>query len=932
MSSSSYGENGSSGQSSGTEYEEDAPPPPRRGAKPRHSLRRLSADDTPSRVYKDPSSESSNSSGDDDFEPPAPKPTPSRKRGEIKSNIRRTGTKQKRKSTPRKKMSRNGKPKRRRSDSGEEWDESSEESSSSSEEDDDSDDSDFGAPSRTKKKPASTRKKTPAKSRGRSARASLGADRSGNGMGSDAEEETEYEVTPGGARRPKRSCKSETEEKMKMYARRDRETEKEALADVLEDDDMELLEKSDDPDAQSSSDEDGKQRPNARRNGLKCDRSAKRAKKRSSYDDDDDSYRENESSEKSESSDASDEGELEDSDDELAKKRTRRSSRNSSPLRKRPPASASRDIDEDDIGTADESSADESTAPAFLTSPAKRPSSAYGCTRARGRTPLKIIDKDASDTSDEPSTKKRMSKRRRRKKTAQDSSASDTDEVYPDEPQQCLKSPYKLKTTHINCPSLTDEITLVDLPKDGPHVCYVAPDGKTRHCFTLDTMYRIAISKAKKPDANSGWMSEESKETLHFLQPPHFRSEMDDDLLDQIASRFGRSALVIEESDIYKRMKGLGTFSVDDDMDNFDEDGDFNPRRGPVVNFNDRFQEYMRTQMGSQDIYCCPLCYTEADRRQGQDDEMGEDDSDSELDDATMNKDFFLFLDDPLTILGSLDGGQFEVAGTFCFRLLSGLKAHLKDVHNVNLREIQGNDLFNRFKIRTGDGLLQNWLKRSNGRSKTLKQGDMMNYWLDGYNQDFIQLLDRMDRVQLKVRRPGEDVSDFSTSFPRRSDKVWRVLSGPYSKDDEDVGEFIVGESDESEVDGGVQINRNFTPDLSGGAKFKSPEEQLIEHLQNSKRKQFDSSGSDSSESESKGSASSDDELEVLQPKDHGCSEVESDDEWTKSKYHRKKAEANRKEDSDDEVFMEDDVRPVKGGTPKNKRVLDDSESDDDPF
>ena len=613
---------------------------------------------------------------------------------------------------------------RRRTDSGEEWDESSEKSSSSSEGgDDDSDDSDFGAPSRGKKKPALIRKKTPAKSRGRSARASRSANRSYTELESESEEDAEYEVTPGGARRPKRSCKIATEEKMKIYAKRDRESEKEALADMLEDDDKELLEKSDDPDARSSSDEGiGAQRSNAR-NGLKG-HSAKKTKKRSSYDDDDDSYRESDSSEKSESSDASDEGELEDSDDELAKQPTRRrSSRNAQGRRKRPPASASRDIDQDDIGTADENSADEGNAPALLTSPAKWQSSAYGSPRARGRTQLEIMDEDGSDTSDEPSTKKRIAKRKRRKQTEKDSSASDTDDLCSDEPQQCLKSPYKLKTTHINCPSLTDEITLVNLPKNRPHVCFVTPDGKTRHCFTLDTLYRIAISKAKKPDANSGWLSEQSKERLQFLQPPHFRSEMGDDLLDQIASRFGRSALVIEESDIYKRMKGLTTFSVDDDLDNFDEDGEYNPGRGPVVNFNDRFQEYMRTQMGSQDVYCCPLCYCEADRRQGQDDEMGEDDSDSELDDATMKKDYSLFLDDPLTILGSLDGGQFEVAGTFCFRLLSGVKAHLKDVHRVNFKEIQGNDLFKRFKIRTGDGLLQTWLNRSNGsRSVTLKQ------------------------------------------------------------------------------------------------------------------------------------------------------------------------------------------------------------------
>ena len=49
-----------------------------------------------------------------------------------------------------------------------------------------------------------------------------------------------------------------------------------------------------------------------------------------------------------------------------------------------------------------------------------------------------------------------------------------------------------------------------------------------------------------------------------------------------------------------------------------------------------------------------------------------------------------LFLDDPLTISGSLDGERFEVPASFCFRRLAGLKTHLKAVHGVKTLDMEG--------------------------------------------------------------------------------------------------------------------------------------------------------------------------------------------------------------------------------------------------
>jgi hypothetical protein len=85
--------------------------------------------------------------------------------------------------------------------------------------------------------------------------------------------------------------------------------------------------------------------------------------------------------------------------------------------------------------------------------------------------------------------------------------------------------------------------------------------------------------------------------------------------------------------------------------------------------------------------------------------EMIEDDAsdDDDDDDENVNEkkeDRFSFLDDPMTILGHLDHQKFEIASTFCFRLLTGVKNHLRSVHHVDLTILEGNDLFKRFQVR----------------------------------------------------------------------------------------------------------------------------------------------------------------------------------------------------------------------------------------
>ena len=109
-----------------------------------------------------------------------------------------------------------------------------------------------------------------------------------------------------------------------------------------------------------------------------------------------------------------------------------------------------------------------------------------------------------------------------------------------------LHSPSRLK--HVNCASTTDAKTKKILPKDKRHVCYVAADG-SRHCYTLDTLYRVAI------DGHFSKASAKPHLDIEFLQPPTFDAPMEADLLDQIASRFGRGVLSIEESKLYKAIQ-----------------------------------------------------------------------------------------------------------------------------------------------------------------------------------------------------------------------------------------------------------------------------------------------------------------------------------------------------------------------------------------
>ena len=361
----------------------------------------------------------------------------------------------------------------------------------------------------------------------------------------------------------------------------------------------------------------------------------------------------------------------------------------------------------------------------------------------------------------------------------------------------------KLTTTRCrlkcsNCPSTEDAITAEVLRQ--PHLCYVAPDGESRQCFNLETLRQIALKSSQL-----NLRVDLDKERQNFLQPPAFRSAMSDDLIDQIASKFGRGALDLQGS-YYKNKEGKSisrTNEIDYDSNTSDDDV-----YDSFTAFQERVKEYFRKGMGSQDIYACPLCYSQIHRNMVQR-EMEESDNEDAPNDSIY---------DPMMVLGDLDDENMHRASQFCFKRVSDLKKHLRQDHNVDTRGIQGNELYKRYLVRAPDGLLQRWLStlQINGQ---VKQGHMLMYWNQGNNQIFIQLLDLMTRVKVysgglfdaefseEAKEELEDYKnearDFFATFTTEVDQRWIDMSSPFLKSDENMDDFIANDTnvDEEEED-----------------------------------------------------------------------------------------------------------------------------------
>ena len=448
-----------------------------------------------------------------------------------------------------------------------------------------------------------------------------------------------------------------------------------------------------------------------------------------------------------------------------------------------------------------------------------------------------------------------------------DNSSDDESDFKPSLPSSqsnLSSSPRKLKTTCIKCPSKRDALTneRLPFPSKKPHVCYDDPEG-IRHCYALETLYRKALE------------NHEEGETFTLLQPPHFDTPMSEDLKDQISCRFGRRVLT-----------------------------------------NTNYRRYYRRYVygvGTHDLYCCPICYNEAYRRQGgkgadDDDEVS--DSENEYED-----DCFTFDDDPMTILENIG---FYVASTFSFLKMGSVRRHLKNEHNVDLKELKDNDLFKRFRIKSPDGLLQHFV-RSNSKYKD----DMWRYWRDRDWGDERNIDKLRDLVQIVVdteeKKPSASHSDFCTSFPNRAQQIWDKVSGPYTKkgvSDDEEGKFINdNESDSSDAE--IKMRENpyaETTDESEEDEVAEYIEGLKERVEQSRRGDTSSSSSDERESSDDESREESDTSEESDDASSERSDSEEDDlsgdPWLKQRAFKKSKQKQRSkndEASDDEAIFDSD-------------------------
>ncbi|VEU38792.1 unnamed protein product [Pseudo-nitzschia multistriata] len=380
------------------------------------------------------------------------------------------------------------------------------------------------------------------------------------------------------------------------------------------------------------------------------------------------------------------------------------------------------------------------------------------------------------------------------------------------------------------CPSTEDAITCEALPR--VHVCYLAPDGRSRQCFALETLRQIALQSEQLFELRV----DVDGERQNFLQPPAFRTTMSDDLVDQIASKFGRGALDLHGEYYRHREKDRhrgGTCNGNGGG------GDGDGRGAETIYdsftaFRDRVKDYFKRGMGSQDIYVCPLCYgqihrnmvnppdTKSDGDDGGDDNdksrredqnngngVNVNDNDNDNDEeATPSESVY----DPMTVLGHLDNEELSIASQFCFKKLVDVKRHLREEHGVDTGGLEGNELYKRYKVRAPDGLLQRYLWKQRGR---VLHGHMLVYWYQGNSQMFLQLLDLMERVAYENEFDKDDdddenddddtVSEYATkarafyeTFAAAAPRLWSRMSHPFLKSsDENMTDFIAREDDD---------------------------------------------------------------------------------------------------------------------------------------
>jgi len=448
------------------------------------------------------------------------------------------------------------------------------------------------------------------------------------------------------------------------------------------------------------------------------------------------------------------------------------------------------------------------------------------------------------------------------------------DETHLDNTNGATSKSFVLTSSHMpHCNSSTDAITMDSLPSK--HVCFFMPDGKTKQCFSLETLHKIALSG--KPFY--------SQNKITFKQPPHFRAAMSDDLIDQIASRFGRVALDLNG---YFYNRTINSFEIDSSDEETVPDYmvNFTTNISDDNIFFDSLQNYMTRNMGSRDISCCPICYVEANRVfQNQKSDAEEENTSIEADSGIVCH----FTTDPMAVLNHVD----EIASAFCFQKISEVKEHLRQDHELDLSSIKGNDLYKCYQIRATDGLVQRYLSK---RWKIAFQGAMAYYWgREGNSELFVYLQalierrillreklatsDAEDNVLEEAREFHDKIHGFWSSFASRTQNIWERVAAPYQQaSQEELDEFIAND-DEEEVDSGDPINYHL---INQGQDVRPPpDEEVIASLRKKQGKETNENYS-SEETSSDDDAIEYDSATSSYRSNEQCnsSEAESEDEW----------------------------------------------------
>ncbi|KAG7347522.1 hypothetical protein IV203_016227 [Nitzschia inconspicua] len=439
------------------------------------------------------------------------------------------------------------------------------------------------------------------------------------------------------------------------------------------------------------------------------------------------------------------------------------------------------------------------------------------------------------------------------------SSSEDNDEEDEQNP-----APNKAASILPPCPSRLDAITAEELPRR--HVCYISPDGQSRICFQLETLRQIALKSSQlqlRTDLDG-------MQRQTFLQPPHFRTAASDDLLDQIASRFGRDALDLFGPYYNQKHSSL---QVHEREDSSDDDG-FGVYA--LETFRDRVQKYFQNSMGSQDIYVCPLCYGQSHRL------IVNPEADDDDETVPLEGNY-----DPMHVLGNLDKDEFVVASQFCFTRASNIKKHLRSDHNIDTREVRGNDLYMRWKVRAPDGLLQRWLAYYYNQKP--KQGYMKMYWYQGNSQSFILLLDLMKRGEIysgiatdpdsteEEKEMAEEylqrAENYYESFSSLVPALWKSIASPFAESAVNMKEFIVEDDEVEDESEDENTNHASLHRQLAARDDESDENDLVHKLQ---RKYVDEN---EEEEDYINDESSEDELEITEAKERNADDEEEEEE-----------------------------------------------------